>query len=152
MDNPEVFAIITQNENYINLLNKKFEKGLMSEEVKTTVEMIVSIKEEKKLSLDEISMNLKIKRPRLSKLIKEAGFIWDKKNRSYSKMSVSNRIDLQKKKVRKKVIINLEQSTSKILDFILEQRKCNEEDLFKNLIEECVQSMPFNEVIDIVSS
>lgn len=147
-----VFGIITQDQDYKDLLIKKFKKGSISKETKTVVETIISVKEREKLTLDDISLILGVKRSRLTKLIKESGFIWNKTMRCYSKDSVSKRVDLEKKKTRKKIVIKLQPSTSKLLDFVLEQKKCNEEILFKKLVEDCVQDMSSTEVIDIISS
>lgn len=149
----EDLNIILKDESFQLLFSKPIKKGEITEDQKRLTKMIVSVREEKNISLDQISLGLGIGRSKITKLIKETGFVWNKKTKSYSEgiFPINERVDLGKKKLRKKVTIKLDTSTAKLLDYILEERECTEEVLFKSLIEETVKHISSREVIDIFS-
>jgi hypothetical protein len=148
-------SIFTEQSN-LTLLKTKYEKASMPDKTIELVEQMVVFKNRSNVTLDDISLSLNIRRSRLTKLIKDAGFSWSNRSRNYSKQNPDEfkRVSLNAKKKRKSKIFILLNSTSwKILDYLINTKKVSSDELFENLLSKEFEQLNLSstKVIDIMA-
>jgi hypothetical protein len=120
------------------------------------VEQMVVFKNRSNVTLDDISLSLNIRRSRLTKLIKDAGFSWSNRSRNYSKQNPDEfkRVSLNaKKKTKSKIFILLNSTSWKILDYLINTKKVSSDELFENLLSKEFEQLNLSstKVIDIMA-
>lgn len=147
---------IFREQSNLNLLTAKYKKAIMPDKTIELVEQIVEFKNMSNISIDDISLSLNIKRSRLTKVIKDAGFSWCNKSRNYSKQDPDEfkRVSLDDKKKRKsRIIIQLNSTSWKILDYLRNIKKISTDELFETLLSKEFHQLNLSstKVIDIMA-
>jgi hypothetical protein len=148
-------SIFTEQSN-LTLLKTKYEKASMPDKTIELVEQMVAFKNRSNVTLDDISLSLNIRRSRLTKLIKDAGFSWSNRSRNYSKQNPDEfkRVSLNaKKKTKSKIFILLNSTSWKILDYLINTKKVSSDELFENLLSKEFEQLNLSstKVIDIMA-
>jgi hypothetical protein len=148
-------SIFTEQSN-LTLLKTKYEKASMPDKTIELVEQMVVFKNRSNVTLDDISLSLNIRRSRLTKLIKDAGFSWSNRSRNYSKQNPDEfkRVSLNaKKKTKSKIFILLNSTSWKILDYLINTKKVSSDELFENLLSKEFEQLNLSstKVIDIMA-
>ena len=147
---------IFREQSNLALLKAKYEKAIMPDKTIELVEQIVVFKNTSNVTLDDISLSLNIRRSRLTKLIKDAGFSWSNRSRNYSKQNPDEfkRVSLNaKKKTKSKIFILLNSTSWKILDYLINTKKVSSDELFENLLSKEFEQLNLSstKVIDIMA-
>jgi hypothetical protein len=151
MDYQSVLASLS-NKN--DMLTAKYDKVNPSEELVSYVTEIVNLKSfNRSLTLDEISIILKVPKSKVTKAIKSSGFVWNRSTKLYEKLGeediLKRRVSLSVKK-RKRINVKVSTATAVMFDHLLENLDKSEERLIEILIQEKVAGLSSGwEIIDI---
>lgn len=137
-----------------DMLTAKYDKANPSEELVNYVTEIVNLKSfNRSLTLDEISIILKVPKSKVTKAIKSAGFVWNRSTKLYDKLGeeeiLKRRVSFSAKK-RKRINVKVSAATAVMFDHLLENLDKSEERLIEILIQEKVAGLSSRwEIIDI---